>query len=47
LMRGIWCLDPAEGLSRGQLEEIDRVASAYPDLTDDDFVAEHRDRWLS
>jgi dihydrodipicolinate synthase/N-acetylneuraminate lyase len=47
LMQGIWCLDPAEGLSRGQLEEIDRVASAYPDLKDDDFVAEHRDRWLS
>jgi dihydrodipicolinate synthase/N-acetylneuraminate lyase len=47
LMQGIWCLDPAEGLSRGQMEEIDRVALAYPDLNDDGLVAEHRDRWLS
>jgi dihydrodipicolinate synthase/N-acetylneuraminate lyase len=47
LLRGIWCLDPAEGLSRGQREEIDRVLAAYPDLNDDGFVAEHRDRWLS
>lgn len=47
LMAGTWCLDPAEGLSRGQLEEIDRVLAAYPDLRDDEFVAEHRESWLS
>jgi hypothetical protein len=46
LMAGTWCLDPAEGLSRGQREEIDRILVAYPDLTDDAWVAEHRDGWL-
>ena len=40
LMRGIWCLDPDEGLSPGQKEEIDRVYKAYPDLNDDIFVAQ-------
>lgn len=34
LLDGIWCLDPDEGLSPGQLEEIDRVCRAYPHLTD-------------
>ncbi|MBX2871513.1 MAG: hypothetical protein KTR30_05420 [Saprospiraceae bacterium] len=38
LMKGIWCLDPAEGLSPGQQEEIDRVYAAYPHLHDDVFV---------
>jgi hypothetical protein len=47
LLEGIWCLDPNEGLSPGQLEEIDRVETAYPHLTDNAFVAEHRDRWLA
>jgi dihydrodipicolinate synthase/N-acetylneuraminate lyase len=47
LLAGRWCLDPAEDLSPGQLEEIDRVASAYPHLTDDDFVISNRDRWLN
>jgi dihydrodipicolinate synthase/N-acetylneuraminate lyase len=46
LLEGIWCLDPAEGLSPGQAEEIDRVCRAYPHLLDDAFVAEHRDTWL-
>jgi len=41
------CLDPNESLSVGQLEEIDRVYAAYPLLNDDQFVAEHLDRWLS
>lgn len=40
------CLDPAESLSPGQSDELDRVRKAYPHLTDDDFVAEHRDAWL-
>lgn len=46
LLAGRWCLDPAEDLSPGQLEEIDRVLACYPDLADDDFVLSHRDRWL-
>jgi dihydrodipicolinate synthase/N-acetylneuraminate lyase len=46
LLEGRWCLDPDEDLSPGQLEEIDRVARAYPQWTDDDFVRENRDRWL-
>jgi hypothetical protein len=46
-MAGTWCLDPAEGLSPGQSEEIDRVIRCYPDLTDDEFVAAHLDRWLA
>ena len=47
LLRGTWCLDPGERLSPGQSSEIDRVISAYPDLTDDDFVREHLDGWLA
>lgn len=40
------CLNPAEVLSPGQAEELDRVRRHYPYLIDDDFVAEHRDAWL-
>ena len=47
LLAGRWCLDPAEDLSPGQLQEIDRVAAAYQHLTDDDFVKNNVDRWLS
>ena len=47
LMRGIWCLDPSHGLSPGQSDEIDRVLRQYPYLTDDEFVAAHRDTWLT
>jgi dihydrodipicolinate synthase/N-acetylneuraminate lyase len=46
LLEGLWCLDEKEGLSPGQLAEIDRVYRAYPHLNDDDFVASHRDEWL-
>jgi dihydrodipicolinate synthase/N-acetylneuraminate lyase len=46
LLRGIWCLDPKETLSPGQLEEIARVRRDYPGLTDDEFVAEHLTDWL-
>lgn len=46
LLEGLWTLNPAEGLSPGQAEEIDRVHRAYPHLNDDAFVAEHRDDWL-
>lgn len=34
LMEGIWCLDPDEGLSQGQMEEIDRVCAMFPHLAD-------------
>lgn len=40
------CLDLHETLSRGQLDEIDRVCRAYPHLADDAFVAAHLDEWL-
>lgn len=46
MLAGRWCLDPDEGLSPGQGEEIDRVLEAYPHLTDDEFVRENLDRWL-
>ncbi|MBX2815405.1 MAG: dihydrodipicolinate synthase family protein [Saprospiraceae bacterium] len=38
LLEGTWCLDPQEGLSPGQREEIDRVYQEYPHLNDDEFV---------
>lgn len=47
LLEGIWCLDPAEGLSPGQAAELSRVQRDYPHLVDDDFVAAHRARWLA
>ena len=40
LMQGRWCLNPAEELSEGQMEEIGRVCNAYPHLIDDAFVRE-------
>lgn len=46
LMEGVWCLDPDEGLSPGQSEEIDRIYRQYPHLNDDEFVKEHLDEWL-
>ncbi|MCX6628817.1 MAG: dihydrodipicolinate synthase family protein, partial [Candidatus Solibacter sp.] len=46
LLAGRWCLDPAEDLSGGQLEEIDRVCATYPELMDDEFVRQNLDRWL-
>ncbi|RZD89579.1 dihydrodipicolinate synthase family protein [Streptomyces albidoflavus] len=40
LLTGTWCLDPAEGLSPGQAEEIARVHTAYPWLREEDaFVS--------
>jgi dihydrodipicolinate synthase/N-acetylneuraminate lyase len=46
LLEGIWCLNPQETLSNGQLTEVDRVCNAYPHLADDEFVEKNRDRWL-
>ena len=47
LLEGRWCLDPDQDLSPGQMEEIDRVWSAYPHLNDDAFVKENCDAWLA
>ena len=47
LLAGIWCLDPDEALSEGQADALTRVAQAHPHLTDDAFVAENLERWLS
>jgi dihydrodipicolinate synthase/N-acetylneuraminate lyase len=47
LLEGIWCLDPAEGLSPGQMQEIDRVCREHADLSDDAFVADHLQKWLT
>ncbi|WP_371999066.1 dihydrodipicolinate synthase family protein (plasmid) [Tistrella mobilis] len=47
LLDGIWCLDPEEGLSPGQAAELDRVCRMHADLSDDAFVAENLERWLS
>jgi Dihydrodipicolinate synthetase family len=47
LLEGTWCLDPQEGLSPGQEAELTRVQRDYPHLTDDAFVAQHRERWLA
>lgn len=45
LLKGIWCLDPKEGLSEGQMEEIDRVYQDYPELNDDNFVKTNLEKW--
>jgi len=45
-LEGRWCLDPAEDVSPGQIEEIDRVCAHYPHLSDDDFVANNLECWL-
>ena len=47
LLEGIWFLDEGEVLSPGQAAELDRIESAYPELLDNQFVAEHRDEWLN
>ncbi|MBN9240980.1 MAG: dihydrodipicolinate synthase family protein [Micrococcales bacterium 70-64] len=47
LVEGTWCLDPAETLSPGQLEEIERVYRSHPDLHDDEFVTAGLSAWLS
>ena len=47
LMPSIRCLDAEESLSKGQMEEIDRVIQAYDELTDDEFVRANLPRWLT
>ncbi|MBY3620003.1 dihydrodipicolinate synthase family protein [Acinetobacter sp. CUI P1] len=46
LLEGLWCLNPEERLSPGQVEEINRVRRDYPHLVDDEFVAAHLEDWL-
>ncbi|OHB45953.1 MAG: dihydrodipicolinate synthase family protein [Planctomycetes bacterium GWC2_45_44] len=46
LFEGNWCLNPRETLSFGQKEEIDRICSMYPHLTDEAFVKENLPRWF-
>jgi len=47
LFAGTWCLDPNEGLSAGQAEEITRVTAAYPEFDDTSFVRANLERWLA
>ena len=47
LVRGTWTFDTHERLSPGQAEMLARLPVLYPELTDDAFVAEHRDGWLN
>lgn len=46
LLDGRWLLNPAEELSPGQMDELDRVCRLYPHLQDDRFVQANIDRWL-
>lgn len=46
LLESNYTLNPKERLSKGQKKEIDRVYAAYPELNDDEFVAENKDRWF-
>ena len=43
LMSHIGVLDPADRLSPGQTEQIDRIIQRYPHLTDDEFVRANLD----
>ena len=47
LLREINTLDPDEQLSDGQADHIDSVIRDYPYLTDDEFVKENLNLWLS
>jgi dihydrodipicolinate synthase/N-acetylneuraminate lyase len=45
IFQSIACLDPLEGLSKGQAYAISRVARLYPWMVDDAFVAQNLARW--
>ncbi|MGZ0708228.1 dihydrodipicolinate synthase family protein [Coraliomargarita sp. W4R53] len=47
LLASTHCLNPDEVLSEGQADELDRVCRAYPWLTDDEFIKDNLNRWLS
>lgn len=46
LVRGTWTFDTHEQLSPGQAEALARLSAQYPELADDEFVAEGLDDWL-
>ncbi len=46
LMSHVGCLDPADRLSPGQTEAINRITQRYPHLADDEFVRANLDVWL-
>ena len=45
LMKNTHCLNPDEKMSDGQSAEIDRIYAAYPELSDDDFIAANIEKW--
>ncbi|MBR2883890.1 MAG: dihydrodipicolinate synthase family protein [Clostridia bacterium] len=45
LMENIYCLNPQETMSEGQVEEINRIYAAYPHLNDDKFIADNIEEW--
>jgi hypothetical protein len=47
LMSHIGVLDPADALSAGQIDKMDRVIADYPHLTDDEFIRANLNTWLS
>ena len=47
LMKTNRTLNATENLSQGQLDNINRVCLAYPELNDDEFVKKNLDIWLS
>jgi len=47
LLEGIWCLNDKEKLSPGQSEELDRIYAMYPEYTDDGFVKDNIEKWMS
>ena len=44
-MKNIYCLNPDETLSEGQIDEIKRVYKMYPHLNDDEFIKENIEKW--
>jgi len=45
LMNNIYCLNPDETLSEGQLEELNRIQEKYSHLSDDEFIKQHIVEW--
>jgi len=47
LLKEINTIDPDERLSPGQADKINQIIRDYPNLTDDEFVKENLNQWLS
>lgn len=45
LMENVYCLNPEEKMSEGQVGEIERVYAMYPHLNDDAFIVENLEAW--